>query len=230
MKAHDNIKFNGVLLDNFLSQGYYRMRQEIFTTDFIFDKENIYQVYWLRFLLSNFTFSAAAQKLLKANSNFIVTIKPFAVSKEITTLYQSYYSNVQFDAPPTMQDFLFGDNVKDNSNLFESMLIEIRDETKLIAAGIFDKGATALAGIMNFFDPAYKKYSLGKYLMLLKIKHAIELGMKYYYPGYIAFRYPKFDYKLFPNARFAQVYESRKKQWHFYTPGILQQLSIRTLQ
>src|SRR6185436_10781282 len=104
------------------------------------------------------------------------------------------------DAPPTLQDFLLREIFIENvdHNLFDSEIIEIRDGGKLIAAGIYDKGSTAIEGIMNFYDPAYKKYILGKYLMLLKVQHAIENKMQFYYPGYIAYKYNKFDYKLFP--------------------------------
>ena len=66
MKAHEHIKFNGVLLDSFLAQGCYRMRQDIFTTDLIWDNHNIYRVFWLRYPLDNFYFDSKAQKLLAA--------------------------------------------------------------------------------------------------------------------------------------------------------------------
>ncbi|MEJ7659632.1 MAG: hypothetical protein WKG07_08390 [Hymenobacter sp.] len=48
--------------------------------------------------------------------------------------------------------------------------MEVRAEGHLIAAGIFDQGTRSLAGIVNFYDPDYRKYSLGKYLMLYEIR------------------------------------------------------------
>ena len=229
MQTHNHVKFNGPLLDNLLAQGYYRMRQEIFTTDFIFDKDNIYHVYWLRFKLADFRFSTAAKKLLKANQHFSVSFTPFQLTGELTALYQLYFSQVNFDAPPTIQDFLFGENNKNtkHKNLFESIKIELRDNDHLIAAGFFDKGFSTLAGIMNFYDPAYKKHSPGKLLMLLKMQYAIQNNMSYYYPGYIAYGYKKFDYKLFPNASFAEVYDSGKRLWYPYSNTLLQLLSAR---
>lgn len=232
MQTHNHVKFNGPLLDNLLEQGYYRMRQEIFTTDFIIHNENIYHVYWLRFRLADFQLTTEAQKLLNTKKDFTVSFTPFQLTDELIALYKRYLSNVNFDAPPTIQDFLFGEDTKNakRKNLFESVKIELRHNDQLIAAGIFDKGLTSLAGIMNFYDPAYKKYSLGKLLMLLKMQYAIEQKMEYYYPGYIAYNYPKFDYKLFPNASFAEVYDSGKRLWYPYSNKLLQLLSARYTQ
>ena len=227
MKSHEHIKFNGALLDNFLAQGCYRMRQDIFTTDFIWDKNALHPVFWLRFSLQHFYFDNKAQKLLNANKRFHVSTRHFIICKEIEKLYQSYFEKVNFDAPKRIEEFLFNDFIteKHPNNLFDTSIIEVRENNKLIAAGIFDEGLNSLAGIMNFYDPAYKKYSLGKYLMLLKIQHAMRLNMQYYYPGYIAFNYPKFDYKLFPNPSFAEIFDSKKKIWLSYNNNLLAQLA-----
>jgi arginyl-tRNA--protein-N-Asp/Glu arginylyltransferase len=226
MKAHEHIKFKGTVLDNFLASGCYRMRQDIFTTDLVWDNHTIYNVFWLRYPLTHFYFDKKPQKLLAANNTFEITTRIFSINKEIEALYQIYFDKVNFDAPPSMQDFLFGETFTGGfgHNLFDSEIIEVRDNGKLIAAGIYDKGSTAIAGIMNFYDPAYKKYSLGKYLMLLKMQLAIKKEMQFYYPGYIAYKYNKFDYKLFPNPHLAEVFDSKKKIWVQYNKDLLFQL------
>lgn len=226
MKAHDHIKFKGTVLDNFLANGCYRMRQDIFTTDMVWDNHNIYNVFWLRYPLTNFYFDKKPQKLLEANNGFEINTRIFSINKELQTLYQLYFDKVNFDAPPSMQDFLFGEAFTESvdHNLFDSEIIEVRYAGKLIAAGIYDKGSTAIAGIMNFYDPAYKKYSLGKYLMLLKMQHAVANKMQFYYPGYIAYKYNKFDYKLFPNPHLAEIFDSKKKIWLPYSKELLFQL------
>jgi len=227
MKMHEHIKFNGTVLDNFLAQGCYRMRQDIFTTGFICDSHNIYNVFWLRFRLTHFYFDKKPQRLLATNNSFKIATRSFSINKEIEELYKLYLDKVNFDAPPTLQDFLSGETFTGDlhSNLFDSEIIELRDNGKLIAAGIYDKGSVAIAGIMNFYDPAYGKYSLGKYLMLLKMQLAIERNMQLYYPGYIAYRCNKFDYKLFPNPHFAEIFDSKKKLWLPYSKELLFQLA-----
>jgi arginine-tRNA-protein transferase len=66
----------------------------------------------------------------------------------------------------------------------------------LIASGFFDLGRQSAEGITSFYDPEYKKYSLGKYLIYQKINYCRALGLKYFYPGYFVPGYRFFDYKL----------------------------------
>jgi len=54
-------------------------------------------------------------------------------------------------------------------------MIKIRDGAALVVAGYFDIGHQAISNILNFYHPAYKKYSLGKYLILKKIDWAHQV-------------------------------------------------------
>ena len=56
------------------------------------------------------------------------------------------------------------------------MMVQVRDGDKLIAVGYFDKGKTAIAGILNMYHPDYKQYSPGKFLMLKKLEYALSQG------------------------------------------------------
>ncbi len=86
----------------------------------------------------------------------------------------------------------------------------------MIAVGYFDKGNNSLAGILNFYHPEYKKYSLGKYLILNKIDFALENDIPFYYTGYISTFYTKFDYKLYPDVNAIEVYLPVEKEWQPY--------------
>jgi arginine-tRNA-protein transferase len=105
---------------------------------------------------------------------------------------------------------LFG---KSNHNIYNTQEINIYDGNKLIAAGFFDLGKTSAAGISSFYDPAYKKYSLGKYLIYLKIEYCKEIGLHYFYPGYFVPGYPLFDYKLEIGRSVLQYLEFTSSQW-----------------
>ena len=87
----------------------------------------------------------------------------------------------------------------------------------LIAAGILDRGRRAIAGIINFYDPAYKKYGLGKYLVLLKYFYCVQQNIPWYYPGYYSPTYPKFDYKLFLDKNATEVFRREQQDWLPYT-------------
>lgn len=223
---HFHKKVTGKELDDYLARGWYRIGQFIFTTDYVPLTENVFRVFWLRFKLDKFSFGKKQQKLLQYNHRFSVDIKPFQISKETEMLYQTYLTEVDFQISPNLYSNLFEFSpIEDpDHNVFDSEIIELRENGTLIAAGIFDKGTSSIAGILNFYNPAYKKFSPGKYLMLLKIQYAIANNMEYYYPGYIAIDNTKFDYKLFPGEYAAEIYDPVSGNWLNYDEQLMYRL------
>lgn len=202
----------GNALDFYLGQGYYRMAQDLFTCRFLPVEDELYTVHWLRLDLARVHYGPEQRRLLRLNERFSVAIRPFELTgePELEELYTRYRASITFDAPETVDAFLLAGATH---NVFTTEVIEIRDAGRLIAAGIFDSGARTLAGIMNFYDPDYRRHSLGKYLMLLKINHARSRNMTYYYPGYLAHNYPKFDYKLGACQPATEVFDCLRGRW-----------------
>ena len=60
--------------------------------------------------------------------------------------------------------------------------------------------------------------------MLMKVQYALENDMTFYYPGYIAHDYPKFDYKIFPCREAAEIYDPVNKEWLLYSADLLREL------
>ncbi len=206
-------------LDTFLLKGWYRMGQGIFTTNYIVRDDIVYRVYWLRYNLLKVRLGKSQQKMIAANNRFVTTVKHLEITAETEALYSRYKAGIDFEAAESVENWIYMGHQA--GNIFNSHIIEIREENKLIAAGIFDTGNNSIAGIMNFYDPAYKKYSLGKYLMLLKMEHALNNGMQWYYPGYIVYGYPKFDYKLFIDKSAAELFIPELNTWINYNPAVL---------
>ncbi len=203
---------SGTQLDKALALGFYRMQQELFTTPFIISEDgNITEVFWLRTILNECT-PPSQHPVYKKNKHFSVTFSKAKITAEIEDLFRIYRRNVKFDAPESVQSYLCGDLERKNE-AFDSYTIEIRDGKQLIAIGYFDKGKKSITGIMNFYHPEYKKYSLGKFLMLLKMEYAISQEMDYYYTGYIAIDNSRFDYKVFPDTDIIEVYLPSKDKW-----------------
>lgn len=214
-------------LDFYLSAGYYRTQQDMFTCRFVRFGDQICPVHWLRIALANVHYGQHQRRLLRHNEPFSVRVRPFALSSELTALYARYRRAIPFDAPDTVEACLF-DGL--TVNAFDTRVVEVRDGDRLIAAGIFDNGARSIAGIMNFYDPDYRRHSLGKYLMLQKINYA-RLGQKiYYYPGYIASNYPKFDYKLFPDEAATEIFDDRTGVWLPFSWETVRTLSAAMLE
>ena len=200
----------GDALDYYLAQGYYRMQQDLFTCQFVPFAGRLYTAHWLRLDLARVQWGPEQRRLLRRNARFAATVRPFRLTAEHEELYARYRNAITFDAAPTLDDVLLGGATH---NVFTTYVIELRDDDKPVAAGVFDRGERSMAGIVNFYDPAYHKQSLGKYLLLLKTDYARRLHLDHYYPGYLVHSYPKFDYKLFACAAATEVFDSISGQW-----------------
>jgi len=205
-------QIKGEVFDMYLSAGWYRYGNKIFTIDFFTENEKLYQVYWLRYNVLKLKLSDSNQKILNKNKLFNYKIIPFQNSIELEALHSLYLEKIDFVTISSIEELM--EDV--NGSVYNSMLIEIRDENKLIGAGIFDYGKNSIAGIKNIFHPEYKKYSLGKYLMLLKYQYCLQQNIKWYYPGYFAPGHKKFDYKLTIDADATEVCLIDNRQWVSY--------------
>lgn len=200
----------GYKLDLCLSKGYFRMQQDIFTCRFVLFDDSLCAVHWLRIVLNDVTYGTKQLRLLRSNEKFSIAVKPFVLSDELEDLYALYRGSINFDAPESVESCLLNGAI---DSVFDTYVIEVRDGTKLIAAGVFDNGIHSIAGIMNFYHPDYRKHSLGKFLILQKMKHAQLHHKAYYYPGYLVSNYPKFDYKLFACEPATEVFDSIRDRW-----------------
>ncbi len=211
----DYFEFPGIikgrLLDSYLAQGWYRTGCIIFTTHFLAPHNDgrKFRVYWLRYIVNKVKPDSKTQKLYALNQRFTVACHPFRLTGEVDALHKLYAEGVKFDACKDLATIL----IDTNNDIFDSHIIEVRDNGKLIAAGIFDKGQDTIEGIINFYDPAYKKYSLGKYLILLKYRYCLANNIALYYPGYYMPEHPLFDYKLFIDKQATEVYLPETCTW-----------------
>jgi arginyl-tRNA--protein-N-Asp/Glu arginylyltransferase len=192
-QVHKPEVLSGEELDHYLTKGWFRNGQRIFTTNFLNFNSQLYSAIWLRIQLKALKEDKGFKKLSKLNNQFSITIQPASITPEKEALFQTYRSEMSFSASQSLQALLFGDSIRDIFNTYEVLL---HDKERLIGVGYFDIGNTAAAGIVSFYDPAYKKCSLGKYLILIKVNYCKELGLDFFYPGYFAPDYPAFDYKL----------------------------------
>lgn len=204
----------GDALDFYLAQGYYRMQQDLFTCQFVPFDGHIYTAHWLRLALNRVEWGPEQRRLLRRNSRLAAAVRPFRLTSEYEELYARYRAAISFDAAPTVAAVLLGDAAH---NVFNTFAIELRDGARLVAVGIFDLGQRTLAGILNYYDPDYRRDSLGNYLLLLKIEYATRARLQYYYPGYVVHGYSKFDYKLSVSPAATEVFDSIRGQWQHFS-------------
>jgi arginyl-tRNA--protein-N-Asp/Glu arginylyltransferase len=200
----------GDVLDYYLGLGYYRMSQDLFTCRFLPVGPRIHTVHWLRLVVPQVQYGSKPRRLLRQNAQFSVAVKPFRLTAEYEDLYARYHASIDFDASPSLEELLLAGATH---SVFDTHIVEVRAGDQLIAGGIFDRGTSTIAGIVNFYDPNYRKHSLGKYLLLLKTEYARQEQLAYYYPGYLVHGYPKFDYKLFASPEATEVFDFQNSEW-----------------
>jgi len=196
----------GEQLDNYLSQGWFRCSSIMYTIDGTYLDDIEYPVHWLRYNVKAVSLCKKNTKLISENSRFSTQCRPLELNSEIETLYRRYSKSIEFEISPL--ETIIGDNTT-----FDSHIIEIRDNGRLIATGIFDVGKNSMEGMINFYDPAYKKHSLGKYLMLIKYQYCLENGYDYYYPGFYIPGQQVLSYKLFLDNTATEVYLREANTW-----------------
>jgi arginine-tRNA-protein transferase len=159
--------------------------------------------------MPNITFTAKQKELFRRNKKFDVRIESFSYSESLEQLHDLYVDQIDFITGPSLASIM--EDVE--CTVFNSKMIRIFDDGKLIGVGVFDVGKNSIAGIKNYFHPDYKKYSLGKLLVLLKAEFCLQNNIKWYYPGYIVPGYAKFDYKLFLNKDHTEIYSIENDAW-----------------
>lgn len=204
--------------DDAWALGWFRMRQSLFTTHFLEFERRFHSAVWLRVGLEAWQTEAAFVALKRRNRDFRVEFSPAAgpPSDAQEAVYQRYRDSVAFEPAPTLRDLLLGD---DTRSLFPTWQVELYDGARLIAGGFFDRGQRATAGIVSYYDPDYRRHSLGKYLIYLKMEYCREAGMAHFYPGYLAPGEPRFEYKRGLGAATLEYLSLADGSWHALLPG-----------
>jgi leucyl-tRNA---protein transferase len=209
-QVHFPNTLQGEELDRYLAEGWFRMGQTIFTTNFLNFKQQYYSAVWLRVVLNQCNLDTSHAKLEKLNRKFNVQISEAKIDQERENLFSRYRQQVSFEPSSSIQSLLFG---RAQTNIFNTLEITVRDEGRLIACGFFDLGKRSTAGITSFYNPDYKKYSLGKFLIFQKIEYSKKAGFEFFYPGYFVPGYKPFDYKLKIHAEAQQYFDLASSMW-----------------
>jgi len=212
----DKNGFKSKVLDEYLALGYYRMRNNLFTTHQVFieyyGNSAVYTpVFWIRTILGKLEESVSSKRIRKKCIDFSVCFKSAEITEETEELFSEYKKMINFETYDSLRDCMMENEA--TINPFNSMMIEIRDRKELIAVGYFDIGETSSMAILNYYHPNYKKYSLGKFLLLKTLDYSKEQNMLYFYPGYISTTETKMDYKIFPSKNSIEVFLAVEKTW-----------------
>lgn len=196
------------------------MHQTLFTCSHI-GNEELHRVHWLRFAVAKINPHSSHKRIRHRNKNFTFIITPCEkITIEHSLLHQQYRASIDFDGALSIEEALWGDEAIGES-IFTTKCISVYHQGKLVAAGYFDVGLKTAASILHFYHPDFRRFSLGKYLILLTIDYLKKGGYEYYYPGYLVENVPKMNYKLFLGKETAEYFEPVENAWKKFDPNIL---------
>lgn len=201
-------------LDLKLSEGWFRMRDALFTTHYYLRDGQLLSTVWLR-MATSARLSKGMRRLLRLNdARFEVTVEPLVCSTEQEELYTKYLTVARGERSEDISDVIGGSK---GLELFDNWMVEVRipegrpNAGKLIALSIFDCGAFSMQSILAIYDPEYSEFSLGIYTMAKEVEFAKSSGKEFYYIGYFTPTFSGFDYKLrLPEL---QYYDAEIAQW-----------------
>jgi leucyl-tRNA---protein transferase len=203
-------------LDDWLAKAWFRAGPYLLTCATLYIDQKPSNAHWLRYNVPAITLSRSSKKIWGKNRHFQYCIQPYKETKALKILYKKYY------AYRNISMFSELEYITDDPDraIFDTFVILVKDQKKIIAAGIFDLGTDSVAAIKNFFDPLYHQYSLGKYLILLLHQYCVEHHIKWIYPGYLVPHYSKFDYKLFLDKKATEMYLYEEQSWINYDEAL----------
>lgn len=189
-------QFNGEKYDAYLANGFFRGASMMYKTKLLCIGSKVSSVINIRLPLDDFELTPKKKKLIKkVEQKFTIKVRPYYPNKQHDLLYQKFKSRFKGFLYPDIESFLsLGSPFA--LAIYNTHVLEVYDNKKLIAFSLFDYGKVSCAGLLAIYDFNYADYSLGNYTMFKEILVAKGYGLKYYYPGYILNNIHDFDYKL----------------------------------
>lgn len=211
----DLVKITPQRLDEYLAEGWFRMGQSIYTTRYLRHEGHFHETTWLRHRLHGLRLPAWFRKM-QGRGRFRVETTTGLSSPAHELLYQKYRESRPAGWADSLETILYGDRSR---NVFNTHIVNVYDGQRLVAAGFFDAGADSAAGICNFYDPEYRKYSLGSYVYLCELECCIQKGMRYFYPGFIAAGLPEYAHKTTMLPGSLETYDPVTRSWDSFDPS-----------
>jgi leucyl-tRNA---protein transferase len=182
------------VFDHFCADGWCYWSDALFRRNYWEWRGNPCRVLVLRIRLDGFSLSKSQRKCLRRNNDLIIQNRPLKICREHVQLFHAHASRLSHNRPQMIEGFFSQFSHLMPCNGFE---FDVFDKGKRhIASSFYHVGAESMAGNYGIFDPELSNRSLGTFTMLLEILYARQLGLTYYYPGFVYDLPCEFDYKL----------------------------------
>jgi arginine-tRNA-protein transferase len=136
--------------------------------------------------VDNYSFSKSERRVIKKASHFKIIIQSPTITKEHLSLFRRYHDYMRdkrgWEQQQITAQNYFSSFVQGYGDFGYEILYF--DGDKLIAIDLIDILDDGISSIYFYYDPAYQKYSLGKYSIYQQISYAKQLKLKWIYLGY----------------------------------------------
>jgi len=213
-------------LDDYLAEGWFRRGQNIFTTRYLRNNGRFHEAIWLRHRLCALSFPRWFRKM-RRRGRFRLEFMTGLSSPAHELLFQKYRESRPEGWSDSLEAILYG---KQSRNIFNTQILNVYDGQRLVAAGFFDAGDRSAAGICNFYDPEYARFSLGTFVYLCELEYCADNGKQYFYPGFIAPGLPGYDHKTRVLPESLESYDPVTRSWDDFSPALPGQTAVDRME
>ena len=182
------------IFDRFCEDGWCYWSDLLFRRNWWEWRGNPCRVILLRIRLKDFEFSKSQRKCLRKNIDLVVQSRPLRICREHIVLFHAHAERFRHNRPQMIEGFFSQWSHVMPCNGFEFDVFT--KDKQHIASSFFHVGEKCMSGNYGIFDSEFQHRSLGTFTMLMEIMYAKQMGLEYYYPGFVYDIPSEFDYKL----------------------------------
>ncbi len=149
----------------------------------------------VRNVVEEFKPSNSQRRILRINQNLVVNESPAKATNERFELFSLYQDKRHTGGDMATMDYYDFQALIEETPVVTSHIDFHNEHGMLIAGCLVDIMEDGLSAVYSYFDPTYKKNSLGSYIILWLIQKTKQLSLPYLYLGYWVKGSQKMTYK-----------------------------------
>jgi arginine-tRNA-protein transferase len=138
----------------------------------------------VRTMVNEFEPSASQRRVLRLNKNITAEERPAHANLEQFALFKRYQEERHTDGDMSLMNFNDFQALIEETRVVTSHISFFNEFGCLIGGCLVDIMSDGLSAVYSYFDPDYKKNSLGSYMVLWLIQRTQQLGLPHLYLGY----------------------------------------------
>jgi arginyl-tRNA--protein-N-Asp/Glu arginylyltransferase len=149
----------------------------------------------VRNVVEEFEPSNSQRRILRLNKSLVVDETPAKATNERFELFSLYQDKRHTGGDMSTMDYYDFQALIEETPVVTSHIDFHNEDGVLLAGCLVDIMEDGLSAVYSYFDPTYKKNSLGTYIILWLIQRTKQLSLPYLYLGYWVKDSQKMAYK-----------------------------------